>query len=83
VEPGQEVSLTDRSFALRLSEPVEFPLFVSSTPLTAPPGALAAGRTEAPLLADPAIRRDAYESGRPSEAEACRRGDARFLPGLA
>ena len=39
------------------------------------------GRTESPLLADPAIRRDAYETGRPSEDEACRTGDARFFPG--
>lgn len=45
--------------------------------------ALTEGRTDAPLLADPSIRRDAYEAGRPSEAAACRRGDARFLPGLA
>lgn len=41
----------------------------------------APGRTESPLLADPAIRRDAYETGRPSEDEACRTGDARFFPG--
>ncbi|MCB6176694.1 HyaD/HybD family hydrogenase maturation endopeptidase [Rhodobacter sp. Har01] len=41
---------------------------------------VAQGRTEAPLLADPSIRRDAYEAGRPSEAEACRIGDARFFP---
>ena len=39
------------------------------------------GRTESPLLADPAIRRTAYETGRPSEDEACRTGDARFFPG--
>lgn len=32
------------------------------------------------LLADPSIKHDAYEAGRPSEAEACRTGDARFLP---
>ncbi|WP_116132259.1 HyaD/HybD family hydrogenase maturation endopeptidase [Tropicimonas sp. IMCC34043] len=31
-------------------------------------------------LTDPAIRRDAYESGRPSAAEVCRTGDARFFP---
>lgn len=41
----------------------------------------AQGRTDSDLLADPAIRRDAYEQGRPSEAEACRTGDARFFPG--
>ena len=40
-----------------------------------------AGRTEATDLADAAIRHAAYEAGRPSEDEACRVGDARFLPG--
>jgi hydrogenase maturation protease len=39
------------------------------------------GRTESDLLADPSIRRGAYEAGRPTETEACRIGDARFLPG--
>ncbi len=43
----------------------------------------AAGRTDSPLLADPSIRRDAYEAGRPTEAEACRTGDDRFFPGAA
>lgn len=33
------------------------------------------------LLADPAILRDAYESGRPAAHEACRSGDDRFFPG--
>ena len=42
---------------------------------------IAPGRTEAEDLADPSIRRDAYETGRPTEDEACRIGDARFLPG--
>ena len=41
---------------------------------------LAPGRAEARDLADPSIRRGAYEEGRPSEDEACRIGDARFLP---
>jgi hydrogenase maturation protease len=41
---------------------------------------VAEGRTDSPLLADPSIRRDAYEAGRPSESEACRIGDARFFP---
>lgn len=31
-------------------------------------------------LADAAIRRDACEAGRPTEDEACRTGDARFIP---
>lgn len=43
---------------------------------------VAQGRTESNLLADPAIRRAAYEYGRPSEDEACRIGDARFFPGV-
>lgn len=34
-------------------------------------------------LADPALRLDAYETGRPTETEACRIGDARFFPGAA
>ncbi|CAG1010118.1 MAG: HyaD/HybD family hydrogenase maturation endopeptidase [Rhizobiaceae bacterium] len=38
------------------------------------------GRSDASLLADPAVRRGAYEAGRPSEEEACRTGDARFFP---
>lgn len=38
------------------------------------------GRSDTSLLADPAVRRSAYETGRPSEGDACRRGDARFLP---
>ncbi|WP_370208404.1 HyaD/HybD family hydrogenase maturation endopeptidase [Pararhodobacter marinus] len=39
------------------------------------------GRTLTNDLADSAIRQRAYEDGRPSEKEACRIGDARFLPG--
>lgn len=39
------------------------------------------GRTCSSYLADAAIRRSAYEDGRPSEQEACRNGDARFFPG--
>jgi hydrogenase maturation protease len=38
------------------------------------------GRTQCDGLADRSIRRDAYEHGRPSEVDACRIGDARFLP---
>jgi len=41
---------------------------------------LSEGRSEALDLADAAIRRGAYESGRPSAEEACRIGDDRFLP---
>jgi hydrogenase maturation protease len=42
-----------------------------------------ARREAGPALAAQAILREAYESGRPSEAEACRVGDARFLNQLA
>jgi hypothetical protein len=38
VEPGHDVDLTSRSFDLRVSEPVEFPLYVSSTRLVDRPG---------------------------------------------
>lgn len=38
-EPGQEIDL-NQTFQLRVSEPVEFPLFVSSTRLIDPPGQL-------------------------------------------
>lgn len=41
------------------------------------------GRTDNPLLADPSIRRAAYEAGRSSEDAACRVGDDRFFPGVA
>lgn len=40
VEPGQDIELAGRKFDLRISEPVEFPLFVSSTRLTDRPGEL-------------------------------------------
>ncbi len=40
VEPGQTIELSQRRFSLRVSEPVEFPLYVSSTRLTDKPGAL-------------------------------------------
>jgi hydrogenase maturation protease len=36
---------------------------------------------EEPALATRALDMDAYEAGRPSEAEASRKGDPRFLPG--
>jgi hypothetical protein len=42
VEPGQEVDLSTRDFELSLAEPVEFPLFISSTRLTDKPGQLVA-----------------------------------------
>lgn len=40
VEPGVDVELTQRPFRLLISEPVEFPLYVSSTRLTDRPGEL-------------------------------------------
>lgn len=40
VEPGQDVNLSQRRFDLLISEPVEFPLYVSSTRLTDRPGEL-------------------------------------------
>jgi len=42
--------------------------------------AVTEGRSDGALLADAAIRRDAYESGRPPEEAACRIGDDRFFP---
>jgi hypothetical protein len=44
VEPGHDVDVTERSFDLRVSEPVEFPLYVSSTRLTDRPGELLHGQ---------------------------------------
>ncbi|MCA0919379.1 HyaD/HybD family hydrogenase maturation endopeptidase [Pseudooceanicola nanhaiensis] len=38
------------------------------------------GQTATNDLADPALHRDVYEGGRPSEEVACRIGDARFFP---
>jgi molecular chaperone DnaK (HSP70) len=40
VEPGHDVDLTERRFNLLISEPVEFPLYVSSLRLTDRPGEL-------------------------------------------
>jgi hypothetical protein len=40
VDPGQDVNLSERRFDLLISEPVEFPLYVSSTRLTDRPGEL-------------------------------------------
>lgn len=44
---------------------------------------LTKGRTESAELADAALRRRAYELGRPSAQAACRTGDQRFFPGAA
>lgn len=40
IEPGQEIDLTQHQFQLLVSQPIEFPLFVSSTRLTDKPGDL-------------------------------------------
>ncbi len=40
VEPGHDVELTNRRFDLTVAEPVEFPLYYSSTRLTDKPGEL-------------------------------------------
>ena len=42
IEEGQSVELADREFHLLIRQPVEFPLFVSSTQLIARPGDVAA-----------------------------------------
>jgi molecular chaperone DnaK (HSP70) len=41
-EPGSEIELPDMTFHLRISEPVEFPLYVSSTRLADQPGQVVA-----------------------------------------
>ena len=41
-EPGQTIEMPDRLFQLLISQPVEFPLWVSSLRLTDPPGSLVA-----------------------------------------
>lgn len=38
IEPGQEIDLTQNQFQLLVSQPIEFPLYVSSTRLTDRPG---------------------------------------------
>lgn len=37
------------------------------------------GKTNSPDIADPCLRREAYEAGRPSEQDAYRLGDIRFI----
>ena len=54
-EPGAAIELPDHQFDLIVSEPVEFPLFISSTRLTDRPGALVPIDPEQ-LKALPAIR---------------------------
>ncbi|HUE70922.1 MAG TPA: Hsp70 family protein [Pirellulaceae bacterium] len=54
-EPGQEVKLPDRQFDLLISEPAEFPLYVSSTRLADRPGEMFAVDPEQ-MTALPPIR---------------------------
>jgi hypothetical protein len=53
--PGEDVRLPERTFLLTVSEPVEFPLYVSSTRLTDRPGELIPIQTEQ-MKALPPIR---------------------------
>ena len=55
LEPGEEVDLTQHTFELRLAQPIELPLFVSSTRLTDRPGDLVTVEREQ-LTALPPIR---------------------------
>jgi molecular chaperone DnaK (HSP70) len=54
-EPGQEIKLADRQFDLLVSEPAEFPLYVSSTRLADRPGEMFAVDSEQ-MTALPPIR---------------------------
>lgn len=54
-EPGEEIHLGDRSFHLRIGEPVEFPVYYSGTRLTDRPGDLVPVRREE-LSVLPAVR---------------------------
>lgn len=66
LEPGDEVDLTQRAFELRLSEPIELPLYVSSTRLTDKPGDLITVEREQ-LTALPPIR-TVFKAGKSAEA---------------
>ena len=66
IEPGQEVDLSQRQFQLLVSQPIEFPLFVSSTRLTDSPGDLVPIDPEK-IRALPPIR-TVLKSGKSKEA---------------
>jgi len=66
-EEGQEVVLADRTFDLLIRQPVEFPLFVSSTRTTDAPGALLEVDPEQ-MTALPPIR-TVLQSGRSAAAD--------------
>jgi hypothetical protein len=55
LEPGHDIDLATRQFELRLGQPIEFPLYFSSTRLTDQPGELVAVEREQ-LTALPPIR---------------------------
>ncbi|WP_186391202.1 MULTISPECIES: HyaD/HybD family hydrogenase maturation endopeptidase [unclassified Pannonibacter] len=78
----QPVELEDYGGGLRSQVAAAIPgaLDLARAELAAWGVEIAAGRSAADL-ADPSIRRTAYEQGRPSAEEACRTGDARFFPG--
>lgn len=67
IEPGHEVDLTAHQFQLLVSQPIEFPLFVSSTRLADRPGDLVAADPEQ-IKALPPIR-TVLKTGKSKEAE--------------
>ncbi|CAN1531249.1 HyaD Ni,Fe-hydrogenase maturation factor [Paracoccaceae bacterium] len=77
----QPVELDDYGGGLRPEVAARIPeaLAIARDILTEWGVPVAAGRTESNLLADPSIRRSAYEAGRPTEEDACRLGDDRFF----
>lgn len=66
IEPGQEIDLSQHQFQLLVSQPIEFPLFVSSTRLTDRPGDLVAIDPEQ-IKALPPIR-TVLKTGKSKEA---------------
>jgi hypothetical protein len=68
LEPGEEVDLTSRTFALRLAEPIELPLYVSSTRLTDRPGDVLPVEREQ-LTGLPPIR-TVFKAGKPLSDQA-------------
>ena len=76
-EAGQEIELADRDFQLLVSEPVEFPLYTSSTRLTDRPGELVAVDRERMTALAP-MRTVLKARGRASEASVSVRLHARL-----
>lgn len=78
----QPVELEDYGGGLRPATAARIPqaVAIAADWLAARGIASRPGSTPAADLADPALARAAYESGRPSESQACRIGDARFFP---